>query len=175
MPEEGEVESPADSQFEPTHQHLETVRIESREVVEEQLRLLRETDKKAIATTRIIALLIGIFLSAASLSDDPLAFTNAAVVLGGMFLFSAFVIGTFSFTADRPAQGIGPGYFDDELTRFETHQDVYVDLLVRYADWIDENITHIENNANYLLISQACLIAGLACLAVGMLFELGMQ
>lgn len=129
MPKEGEEESPTDSQFESTPQHLETVRIESREVVEEQLRLLRETDKKVIATTRIIALLIGIFLSAAFLSDDPLAFTNAAVVLG--FLFCAFVTGTFSFTVDRPAQGVGPGYFDDELTRFDTRQDVYVDLLVR--------------------------------------------
>lgn len=162
------------SKFSITNESFENVRIESREVGTEQLRQLRETDKKAIATTRLIALLLGLLLSATSLADDPLAVTNPAVAMGGAFLFSAFVLGTFSFTVDRPAQGLGPGYFDEQLSRLESQQDVYSDLLIRYADWIDENSLHIESNANYLLISQASLIVGLALVALGITFEIGM-
>ena len=173
MPEKGTEPSASPPEFSVTNESFEMLRTESREVVAEQLTLLRETDKKAIATTRLIALLLGLLLSAASLADDPLAFTNAAVILGGMLLFCAFVLGTFSFSVDRPAHGLGPGYFDEELPRFEQHQTVCSDLLSRYADWIDENSLHIETNGNYLLASQASLIVGLALVAAGISIEIG--
>jgi hypothetical protein len=57
---------------------LALLREESRYVVDAQLSTLRETDRKAMATARVDAVIVGLLLSAASLADSP-----ASVVTSG--------------------------------------------------------------------------------------------
>lgn len=144
-----------------SEEELEQVREEARAVVDHQLSTLQNTDDKALQTTRIVALVLGLLLSALSLADDPGRIFNDAFVVGGLFLIGSFVLGLFTYTVDRPEYGLGPGYFDEDLKTMEDGTEISQDLLERYADWIDANSGEINTNANYLFFTLLLLVVGL--------------
>jgi len=144
------------------------LREEGREVIDSQLQTLRDTDRKALATARMNALILGLLLSALSLSETPTEAINTWFVGGGALLLVSLGIAVLTYSIDRPSYGIGPGYFDDALGEYSTRSQIEEDLLERYANWIEDNGTEISSNSTYLLITQASLITGIGFIAFGM-------
>lgn len=149
----------------------EILRKEARTVLAAQLKTLRESDEKAIATVRITGLILGLVISAISISEQPEeAFTGEVLILfglGGFSLLVSIVFGILSYSADRPSFGLGPGYFDREMEKFDETNDIYDDLLNRYADWIEDNSEEIATDGTYLNIALLLLVVGLVLFGVG--------
>lgn len=157
----------SDSRQESSSESLDLVKGEARAVIDAQLEVLRSTDEKALATVRITSLILGIFVSAASLSDAPVQFTGPLFFLGGGLLFGSTLVAIISYTADRPSYGIGPGYLDDVYPELNSQPEIKRDLLDRYANWIEDNSREIATDSFYLSVSQSLLILGLLAIATG--------
>lgn len=145
----------------------EVVREEARFVVEAQIEALRDTDDKAQATARINGIVLGLLVSAVTVSDSQAASPNPWIVAGGTMLLVSLCIAVLTYTVDRPSYGIGPGYVDTPLHQFDSMTIAEYDLLRRYAEWIEDNSEEISTNGNYLLASQFTFVLGLAVVSVG--------
>lgn len=151
----------------PSEEAKQTVREEARHVISEQLQTLRDIDQKAMATARIIGLVLGLIASAASLADQPGDAVNRITIVGGVFLLASLCASVLTYSVDMPSYGLGPGYFDSKFGEFGTDEEVSEDLLDRYADWIDDNSEAISTNGTYLIVAQSLFLAGLLLIAVG--------
>lgn len=151
----------------PSEDAKQTVREEARHVINEQLQTLRDIDQKAMATARIIGLVLGLIASAASLADKPQNTVNNLILAGGTSLLVSLSISVLTYSVDTPSYGLGPGYFDSKFDDFDSDQEVSDDLLDRYANWIDENSDAISTNGTYLLAAQALFLIGLLLIAGG--------
>lgn len=145
----------------------EVVREEARFVVEAQIEALRDTDDKAQSTARINGIVLGLLVSAVTVSDSPATAPNPWIVAGGTLLLVSLCIAVLTYTVDRPSYGIGPGYVDTPLVEFESKTVAEYDLLRRYAAWIEDNSAEISTNGNYLLASQFSFVLGLVVISVG--------
>lgn len=143
------------------------VREEARHVLDGQLQLLRETDRKAMATARVVAVILGLLLSALSLVETPSRAVNGWLTFGSVLLLASLAVAVLTYSVDRPTYGIGTGYLDDVGDDLGNPRHVERDLLPRYAHWIEANAEEVGSNSTYLLVSQWLLVAGLAILAVG--------
>lgn len=144
------------------------VREEARHVVDAQLRTLRATDRKAMATARVVAVVLGLLLSAASLAEDPSSAINRWLVTGSGLLLGSLGGAVLTYSVDRPSYGVGPGYLDDLSADVPADSELARDLLSRYADWIADNGDEISSNGTYLLASQALLVLGLVSVGLGL-------
>lgn len=144
------------------------LREEARHVLDSQLRTLRETDRKSMATARVAALILGLLLSAGSLADAPGAATNSWIAVGASLVLASLAIAVLTYSVDRPSYGISPEYLDAARKSEHDHDAVKANLLAGYADWIRDNGDEISSNGTYLLASQGLLVLGLAGIAVGM-------
>jgi len=151
----------------PSEDGKQTVREEARHVIGEQLQTLRDIDQKAMATARIIGLVLGLLASAASLAEEPRAALNGPTLWGGGALLLSLCVSVFTYSVDRPSYGLGPGYFDSKFGSFDSDAEVSDDLLGRYANWIDDNSEEISTNGTYLLVAQALFLVGLVLIAAG--------
>lgn len=151
----------------PPEEFLEVARDEARFVVEAQVEALRDTDDKAQATARINGIVLGLLVSAVTVSDVPTTTVNPWLVVGGSFLLVSLCVAVLTYTVDRPSYGIGPGYVDTPLPEFESETTAGYDLLERYAEWIADNSAEISTNGNYLLVSQFSFVLGLLAISVG--------
>lgn len=144
------------------------LREEARHVLDGQLRILRETDRKALATTRVVAVILGLLLSAASLAENPSSALNTFHVIGVGLLLCSLFVAVLTYSVDRPSYGVGPGFIDASLREADDRETIERSLLPLYADWIDANREEIGSNSTYLLVAQGLLVAGLSVVAVGM-------
>lgn len=144
------------------------VREEARHVLDAQLRTLRATDRKALATARVVAVVLGLLLSAASLSDQPVAAVNPWLVGGSALLLGSLASAVVTYSVDRPNYGVGPGYIDSLAGELEESERLERDLVSRYAEWIADNGDEIASNGTYLLTAQGLLVLGLSFVGVGM-------
>jgi len=151
----------------PSEDAKQTVREEARYVIDEQLQTLRDIDQKAMATARIIGLVLGLLASAASLADQPRTVLNWWTFSGGIALLLSLCASVVTYSVDRPSYGLGPGYFDSKFGSFDSDEGVSDDLFDRYADWIDDNSEEISTNGTYLLIAQGLFLFGLILIASG--------
>lgn len=144
------------------------VREEARWVLDGQVAVLRETDRKAMATARVVAVILGLLLSAASLADAPADSLNRWHVAGTASLLGSLLVAVLTYSVDRPSLGVGSGYLDRVEQTIDSEGSVETELLQRYADWIADNNEEIGSNSTYLLVSQWLLVLGLTAVAVGM-------
>lgn len=84
---------------------LGVVREESRHVVDAQLRTMQETDRKAMATARVDALIAGLLLSAVSLTESPASVVNAWLLLGSTLVLASLACAVLTYSVDRPSYG----------------------------------------------------------------------
>lgn len=150
---------------------LSLVREESRQVVDAQLSTLQETDRKAMATARVDAVIVGLLLSAASLADPPASVVNLWLVIGSTLLLASLACAVLTYSVDRPSYGVGPGFIDDVTERTLTERGIERAIVSRYSEWIQENGAEIASNGTYLLVAQGLLVLGLTGVAAG-LFDL---
>jgi hypothetical protein len=146
---------------------LELVREESRHVVDAQLRTLQETDRKAVTTARVDALIVGLLLSAASLVDSPADAVSSLLAGGTALVIASLACAVLTYSVDRPNYGVGPG-FVDEVTGAERRRGaIERDLVSRYGQWIEDNGDEIASNGTYLLFAQGLLVLGLTGISSG--------
>lgn len=150
---------------------LPLVREESRHVVDAQLRTLQETDRKAMATAQVDAVIVGRLLSAASLTDSLASVVNLWLVTGSALLLASLACAVLTYSVDRPSYGVGPGFIDDVTEQDRSRQTVERAIVSRYSEWIQDNGAEIASNGTYLLIAQGLLVFGLTGVAAG-LFQL---
>lgn len=147
---------------------LGVVREESRHVVDAQLHTMQETDRKAMATARVDALIAGLLLSAASLSESPASVVNVWLLLGSTLVLASLACAVLTYSVDRPSYGVGPGFIDDVTSSNDEAVAVERSVVCRYSEWIEENGDEIASNGTYLLVAQGLLVLGLTGVAVGL-------
>jgi hypothetical protein len=143
------------------------LRDEARQVLDAQLRTLRDTDRKAMATARVDALILGLLLSAGSLADAPRTAINPWLVGGTSFVLGSLAVAVLTYSVDRPSYGVNPTFIETTLKNREQREAVESDLLAGYAEWIRSNGDEISSNSTYLLVSQGLLVVGLSAVATG--------
>lgn len=151
----------------PRGDSTDLLRDEARQVLEAQLRTLRDTDRKAMATARVDALILGLLLSAGSLADAPKAAINPWLVGGTSFVLGSLAVAVLTYSVDRPSYGVNPAYIEATLENREPCKAIEPDLLAGYAEWIRANGDEISSNSTYLLVSQGLLVVGLSAVSTG--------
>lgn len=145
----------------------DVLRNEAREVLDVQLRTLRDTDRKAMATARVDALILGLLLSAGSLADAPETAINPWLLGGTAFVLGSLVVAVVTYSVDRPSYGVNPTYLDVAVETRRPQEHVESDLLAGYAEWIRDNADEISSNGTYLLVAQGLLVLGLSSVTIG--------
>lgn len=163
MPTDDSSEEPSS-----TSDRLGVVREESRHVVDAQLRTMEETDRKAMETARVDALLVGLLLSAASLTESPASVVNDWLLIGSTLVLASLACAVLTYSVDRPSYGVGPGFIDDVTRRNDGAVAIERAVLDRYSEWIEANGEEIASNGTYLLVAQGLLVLGLTGVTVGL-------
>ena len=151
---------------------LEILREEAREVITAQLRQSEEIDSKALETIKVIAVLVGLVVSAAAISETPsLYLTVQLVQLGGILLFASFVVSITAYSSDRPYVGVGDGKLERHLQESPGKTDVLEDLVRSYSSWIHHNNRELATDYWYLVMAQILLICGFSVILLGVALE----
>jgi len=119
-------------------------------------------------TARVVAVVLGLLLSAASLSEEPATSLNGWLVTGSALLLGSLASAVVTYTADRPNYGVGPGYIDALPDGIEDPERLERELVDRYAEWIADNGDEIASNGTYLLAAQVQLVLGLTGVGIGL-------
>ena len=144
------------------------VREEGRYVVDAQLRTLEETDRKAMATARVDAIVVGLLLSAGSLADAPTQAVNHWLIGGSALVIASLACAVLTYSVDRPSYGVGPGFIDDASDTSVSQATVETNVSAKNAEWIEENGDEIASNGTYLLVAQGLLVMGLTGIGLGL-------
>jgi len=153
---------------------LESLRIsqeEARTVLDHQINTFSEVDQKAAETTRLVALLLGLILTAASIiaqSDltlDP--YLNWAIFLGIIFLIVSFIFSVITYTSTDIETGIGKQDIDRLIERKYTEKDWLILLLRSEGEWMKSNETRLTRNNRWLFAGHLCLVLGVILVVVG--------
>ncbi|WP_248517323.1 hypothetical protein [Salinarchaeum laminariae] len=129
---------------------------------------MHETDRKAMATARVDALIVGLLLSAASLAESPAGVVNPWLVGGSTLLLASLACAVLTYSVDRPSYGVGPGFIDDVTARERPEIAIERVVVSSYGEWIEENGDEIASNGTYLLVAQGLLVVGLTGIAAGL-------
>jgi hypothetical protein len=145
---------------------LRSGRDEARVVLDHQLRLLNETQKKVMRTTRVTGLIFGLILSAATLPGAR-RFVNGFTVGGIGCLVVTILVGLLAYGASNPELGVGAGYLRDARSESYTESE-WFDLLVSgYREWITEMERLNGSNSILLVTTQLFLGLGVVFLIIG--------
>ncbi|EMA40776.1 hypothetical protein [Halococcus hamelinensis] len=138
---------------------------ETRAALGAQQAALTQIDNKAIENVRITTILLGVFVSAARLSD--FTFEPVTRIIGGFALTASLGAGIFTYNETDPYLGLNQEYIDeliaDEFARSDTWEK---DLPEFLAGFVDENADDIEFNGASLTVAQASLFIGVVFVAL---------
>lgn len=130
---------------------LETSYAEARRLLEAHRSTLADIDSKAVSTVRITVLVIGLVVTVAEVAD-PALFHPHLFALGIGSLLLATVAGVFTYAESDLF--LGP---NREYLRVLARGDLKAwdeDLVVRLADWIEENRRDVRRNGRLLFLTQ---------------------
>ena len=155
---------------------LEASLEEARRFLDEQLSSIDNVDGKAIQLFQLVTVLVGVALSALSFvyrGREPAAaeLLNPFALGGIAFLVGAMAAAAVTYATGEYHAGVGAddlrwivdeGYADGEFRR-----DLYEDLLVGYADWIEANGRANQRQSVFITVTILAIIYGVASLSVG--------
>lgn len=171
MPDDASGESPSDADAGEPETYIESLRLqreEYRAVLDHQIQWASRIDTKAIRTSQIILVLLGILVSVSQVAQQPLLSANLLLVGGVIALFVAFVLGVFTYSATGLHSGTGAGYGTDIVTETPS-ETLWLESLVQdYEAWVLENEQVIRRDARLLLITQIAIVIGVFLLLVGL-------
>lgn len=153
---------------------LESLRVsqeEARTVLDHQINTFSEVDQKAAETTRLVALFLGLMLTAASIiaqSDlnlDP--YMNWASFSGVIVLIAAFIFSVITYTSTDIETGIGKPDINRLIERKYTEKDWLILLLRSEGEWMKTNESRLTRNNRWLFAAHACLVLGVILVVVG--------
>lgn len=151
---------------------LETVRVESRKVLSEQIRLLNDIDDKAMRSVRTAVLFIGLVVTAVQISDDPTAFAELdawpfRLAVGGVsFLLTSVLLGIYTYSVSEPEFGVSDGHRNDVVQGGFSRHEWLVFQLNEYDEWTDSMSEVNEQNATLLhgtLVATVLGVVSLLC------------
>lgn len=131
-------------------------------------------DTKAVRILRSTLLLIGLVLTALSISGqspsfDISRFVNYYTLSGMLSLILAVTVAATSYIVSSYEAGIGHG--DLQSTRRERYTDIQLheNLASGYADWIQYNQNVVKYNPTLVTVTLILLIGAMGLLTVGIL------
>lgn len=145
---------------------LRTTREEARLVLDHQLQVLNEIDRKAIRTVQVVLVLLGLVGTTATVVEvrhllNPLS-------LGGLLsLVGALVLGLLTYTASNPETGVGSRYLQDSLEEAYEELEWLAVLLKGYGEWLDRMERINARNARLLTWTQTLTVLGVVSLTAG--------
>lgn len=113
-------ESSSESATEEPDTYIESLRLrraEYRAVLDHQIQWASRIDTKAIRTSQIILVLLGILVSVSQITRQPPLSEDLLTVGGLIALFVAFVLGVFTYSVTGLHSGPGGGYGTDVVTK----------------------------------------------------------
>jgi hypothetical protein len=153
---------------------LESLRISQREartVLDHQINTFTEVDQKAAETTRLVALLLGLILTAASIiaqSDLSLnPYLNWGTFLGLVSLIIAFIFSVITYTSTDIETGIGKPDIDRLIDRKYTETDWLILLLRSEGEWMKTNEKRLTRNNRWLFAAHVSLVIGIVLVVGG--------
>ncbi|MFC4408594.1 hypothetical protein [Haloarchaeobius iranensis] len=160
---------------------LQVVRKESREVLSERIRLLKDIDDKAMRTVRTSVLFIGLVISAVQVSDGSLSDASVGTLsfqfgVGGVTLLLLSIIsGVFTYSASDPDFGVSDGHRFDVIQGEYTEKEWLLFQLVEYNQWIG-NMRQLNNDNVVLLhLTLFTATAGVISLLFSVVFSVGWE
>lgn len=143
---------------------------ESRAVLDHEIAILNDIDDKAIWTVRTAVLIIGLVVSAASITGNRGVSTPTPVKvsagLGVSVLLASLVSGVMTYSIAAPEPGISAQYrtavLDEDIPEREWRRE----LLEGYNRWIAQMQLVNERNGYYLFVTQSLLLLGVLLLSV---------
>ena len=153
---------------------LESLRIsqeEARTVLDHQIDTVSEVDQKAAETTRLVGLMLGLILTAASiiaqsaLTLDP--YLNWATFSGIVLLIAAFIASVITYSSTNIEAGIGKSDIQRLIDGKYTEKEWLILLLRSEGEWMEENEKRLQQNTRWLFVAHFFLIAGVIFVVAG--------
>jgi len=160
----------------PDHPRTKTETLErtldrAESVLTEQLRVLSDTDDKAVRTVRAEVILLGAIASAAQITQQAIP-VNIWMKTGGALVVGSIVAGVFTYSTSSPDFGPGPKYVHSNFEDGDGRTDIYVELLEGHNEAIAHNRGQVNDSGRYLFITQILLVGGLVSGGIGVLIVL---
>jgi hypothetical protein len=158
---------------------LQVVRKESREVLSERIRLLRDLDDKAMRTVRTSVIFIGLVISAIQVSDGSFSSVSTSSlsfqvgVAGVSFLILSIIIGVGTYSASEPDLGVSDGHRTDVVEGEFNEREWLLFQLGEYNEWIRNTRTMTEKNVIGLHLTLFTATAGVISLLLSVVYSMG--
>lgn len=145
---------------------------EARYTLDHQIEKIHKEDKKAVGVFRINLLIIGLLLSALTITtrsnSPPLGeLINAHTVLGTFAIGTSSLIAAMTYTSSEFQMGVGSPVIRDVATGKMTTKEFDEKLGEKYANWIRRNQVVHQYNAYAISYSISLVIVGLLFYSVG--------
>lgn len=150
---------------------LRTTREEARLVLDHQLRVLDEIDRKSTRTVRITFLVLGAVFSVATLTNIS-PFVNSFSAFGVVSLIVSTLTGLATYTASNPSAGPGPRYLRDATETPYEEDEWLVVLLAGYHEWILDVDELNASNARLLAVTRVTTVLGIVAISLGVALEI---
>lgn len=158
---------------------LQTVRRESREVLTERIRLLRDLDDKAMRTVRTSVLFIGLVISAIQVSDGSFSSVSTSspsfqIGVGGVtFLLISIILGVYTYSASEPDFGVSDGHRSDVVEGEFSEKEWLLFQLGEYNEWIRNMREMTEKNVVGLHLTLFTATTGVVALLLSVVYSAG--
>lgn len=143
---------------------------ESRAVLDHEIDILNDIDDKAVWTVRTAVLVVGLVVSAASITGNRgLSLPTPVKVSAGLgvsVLLGAMVSGVMTYAISAPEPGISAQYRAAVLDGTIPEAQWRRELLDGYDRWIAQMQDVNEKNGYYLFVTQTLLLLGVVLLSV---------
>lgn len=148
------------------------------DMIDTQIQTINGIDQKAALSARLIALLVGIIIAAASFVFEEAELLEASdneigLILGAaglIFLLSALVMANITYLSSRFSYGPKPS-MGDYMAEYRVRDQEYIDAVLRgYADGLRKNKEVIEVNSNRFKWTLLFLINSLVILSISLVF-----
>lgn len=143
---------------------------ESRAVLDHEIDILNDIDDKAIWTVRTAVIIVGLVVSAASVTGNqgvsPPLSVKVTAGAGVAVLLATMGSGVLTYSISAPEPGISAQYRTAVLNETISERAWRRELLEGYNRWIAQMQLGNEKNGFYLFVTQASLLVGVLLLAV---------
>lgn len=162
----------ADTPGDDSLEGLSTACSEGREVIDHQVEWARQIDDKAIRFIRINILLLGLGLTAFSLSSSSFEaaldqYLNIYTLSGILALLGSMVTAALTFGLTSVKSGISARYLRHVSEGDISDRQLYEGLALGYAEWIEHNKNIIEINVATFMITVVLVVDSIILLTAG--------
>jgi len=145
---------------------------EAKGTLDHQMSWLQQMDTKAVKILRATLVLIGLLLTALSVSVrsnsvDISQFVNAFTLAGGLALVFASVGAAVTYIASSYEAGISKRDLEEALDNNYDEEKLHTQLVGGYANWIQFNQYVLQYNAILLTLTIIFVIDAIAFLTAG--------